>query len=83
MRCVTYVSSTITQGTAYNSTTGEWFANDLNAGLSATLTITAQVKESSITLGNSYINTASITAVVEEDGITDNNSASATIAIGD
>ncbi|MBK8492567.1 MAG: DUF11 domain-containing protein [Saprospirales bacterium] len=50
---VTYVSSTISQGNPYNSVNGTWFANDINALASATLTITAQVKAAGITLGSS------------------------------
>ncbi len=79
---LTFVSSTISQGNAYNAGAGTWFANDINSGDSATLTITATVKPAGTTLGNSYTNTASIGSVVEPDGITANNSASALFAVG-
>ena len=77
---VTYVSSTRTQGNAYVPASGTWFANDLDAGNSATLTITATVDAG--TTGTVIVNTAAVTSVVELDSITDNNSGSAVIAVG-
>ncbi len=77
---LTFISSTETQGTAYNSGTDEWFVNDLNAGASATLTIDVQVKNSA----NRRLipNTASILSVLEPDSILFNNSDTVDIAVG-
>ncbi|NND12250.1 MAG: DUF11 domain-containing protein, partial [Flavobacteriaceae bacterium] len=77
---LSFVSSTITQGSAYNSISGDWFVNDLNAGDSATMTIDAQVTPAAdgLELGN----TASVLSVDEDDSIITNNSDTVTIAVG-
>jgi uncharacterized repeat protein (TIGR01451 family) len=75
-----YQSSTITQGNPYNSGTGQWFVNDLNAGASATLTLTVQVDPSAN--GLLIANTASVLSVIEADSITSNNSDTANIGVG-
>lgn len=75
-----YQSSTITQGTAYNSGSGQWFVNDLDPGSSATLTINVQVDPSAN--GLLISNTASVLSVVEADSITSNNSDSVDIGVG-
>ena len=76
---ITYVSSTVSQGDLYQETNpGEWFANDIENGLSATLTITATVDTG--TVGSAIINTASILSVDEPDSYTYNDTASVTIA---
>jgi uncharacterized repeat protein (TIGR01451 family) len=77
---LTYQSSTISQGTPYNSGTGQWFVNDLNAGASATLTIDATVNVTAN--GTLVTNTASVLSVIEDDSITDNNSDSVDIGVG-
>ncbi|MFC4723094.1 LamG-like jellyroll fold domain-containing protein [Geojedonia litorea] len=75
-----YQSSTNSQGDPYNSLNGEWFANDLNAGASATLTIDALV--GLFANGQRITNTASIQSVDEDDSIVVNNSDSANIGVG-
>lgn len=67
----TYVSSTPSTGT-YNSGTGVWDIGNLNAGATATLTITATVKSSGTYLNNATISTTS--GINDPD--TDNNTAS-------
>ncbi|MFB9063493.1 hypothetical protein ACFFUQ_05615, partial [Flavobacterium branchiarum] len=67
----TFVSATPSAGT-YNSGTGVWSLNDINANTNATLTITATVNPT----GN-YTNTATINAD-QNDPTPDNNMASVT-----
>ncbi|MDO7171062.1 LamG-like jellyroll fold domain-containing protein [Mariniflexile sp. AS56] len=75
-----YVSSTVSQGAAYNSSTGKWAVGDINSGASATMTITAQVTVAAN--GKLVTNTASVFSAVQPDSVTSNNSASASIGVG-
>lgn len=68
-----YVSSATSIG-SFNSSTGVWTIGNLNAGNSATLTITAEVLNS-----GSYSNTATISATEIETDLTNNVSTIVTI----
>lgn len=67
----TYISSSTTTG-AYNSSTGKWTIGNMNAGATASLTVTAQVN-----CNGNYTNTATITGDLS-DQVSGNNSASVT-----
>ncbi|HMB91953.1 MAG TPA: DUF11 domain-containing protein, partial [Rhodothermales bacterium] len=74
---LTFVSSTATQG-AYDDGTGIWTVGSLNDGQSATLTITAEVTDTS---ANVVSNTATITASNENDFNPANDSSTVTFFI--
>ena len=75
-----YVSSTISQGVAYNSVSGQWAVGNINFGATATMTITAQVTAAAN--GKLVTNTASVLSVVEADSVTSNNTDSVDIGVG-
>ncbi|MBV8300881.1 MAG: DUF11 domain-containing protein, partial [Candidatus Dormibacteraeota bacterium] len=70
---LTYVSSTVTQG-SYDPSTGTWTVGAVNNGSNATLTITAQVSSTA-----QLTDTATKTAEDQTDPVSSNNSASATV----
>ncbi|WBV61243.1 DUF11 domain-containing protein [Chryseobacterium camelliae] len=67
----TYISSSTATGT-YNSSTGKWTIGNMNAGATASLTVTAQVN-----CNGDYTNTATITGDLS-DQVPGNNSTSVT-----
>ncbi len=75
---VSFTSANPSKG-EYVSGTGLWTVGDLNAGSTATLTITAIV--ASDVSGTRITNVATITAANQEDPISGNNTASASIDV--
>ena len=76
---LTYTGSAVTQG-GYNSGSGSWSVGTVNAGASATLSLTGTVNAG--TTGQTITNTATITSQTELDLDLVNNADSASIIVG-
>ena len=75
---ITYVSNGLSQGT-YSSVSGIWTVGVVNAGSSASLTITARVN--SATAGTSITNIVTISAMDQADTNPGNNSSTAIVTV--